>query len=85
MADANERVDVMTWHISDFALEDLEAALRLDAVSATTPQQPLFDFSDVVTSLQDRHPAVVAVAGNVVVGVAISRVDADRAWVLPLA
>jgi transitional endoplasmic reticulum ATPase len=84
VVDANERVDVMTWHVRDFAPEDLEAALRLDAVSATTPQQPLFDFSDVVSSLQDRHPAVVAVAGNVIVGVAISRVDADRAWVLRL-
>ena len=75
---------VMTWHIRDFAPEDLEAALRLDAVSATTDHQPLFDFSDVVSSLQERHPAVVAVAGNAVVGVAISRVDADRAWVLRL-
>jgi hypothetical protein len=27
---------VMTWHIGDFAPEDLEVALRLDAVSATT-------------------------------------------------
>jgi hypothetical protein len=56
---------VMTWHIADFAPADLEAALRLDAVSATTTHQPLFDFSDVVTSLRDRHTAVVAVAGNV--------------------
>ena len=74
----------MTWHVGDFAPEDVEAAIRLDAVSTMTAQQPLFDASDVATSLQGRHPAVVAVARNVVVGVAVSRVDADRAWVLRL-
>ncbi len=74
----------MAWHVRDFAPEDLEAALRLDAVSTMTSQQPLFDASDVVTSLQGRHPAVVAVARGAVVAVAVSRVDADRAWVLRL-
>src|SRR4051794_17434902 len=49
-----------------------------------TAQRPLFDVSDVVTSLQARHPAVVAVARGHVIGVAGSRVDADRAWVLRL-
>ena len=74
----------MTWHVRDFAPEDLEAAIRLDADSTMTTQKPLFDASDVVTSLQGRHPAVVAVARGAVVGVAVSRVDADRAWVLRL-
>jgi GNAT superfamily N-acetyltransferase len=74
----------MTWHVRDFAPEDLEAAIRLDTASTMTAQQPLFDVSDVVTSLQERHPAVVAISGGVVIGVAASRVDADRAWVLRL-
>lgn len=74
----------MNWHTRDFAPEDLDAAIRLDAVSAMTEQRPLFDASDVVTSLHHRHPAVVAVGQGEVVGVAISRVDADRAWVLRL-
>ncbi len=72
------------WHIRDFAPEDLEAAIRLDSASTMTEQRPLFDASDVVNSLQDRHPAVVAIARGELVGVAISRVDADRAWVLRL-
>jgi transitional endoplasmic reticulum ATPase len=74
----------MNWHVRDFHPEDLEAAIRLDAASTMTAQQPLFDASDVVTSLQERHPAVVAVVHGAVVGVAVSRVDADRAWVLRL-
>lgn len=74
----------MTWHIRDFAAEDLEAALRLESASATTAEPPLFDASEVVASLQARHPAVVAVAHGGVIGVAVSSVDNDRAWVLRL-
>lgn len=74
----------MTWHIRDFEPEDLEVAIRLDAESATTAEPPLFAAADVVTSLQSRHPAVVAVAQGQVIGVAVSRVDDERAWVLRL-
>jgi hypothetical protein len=52
----------MQWHVRDFAPEDLESAIRLDGLSTMTAQRPLFDLTDVVTSLQARHPAVVAVA-----------------------
>lgn len=85
VSDHREMHHHMTWHIRDFAPEDLEAAIRLDTVSSTTTKRPLFDASDVVTSLQARHPAVVAVGRGSVVGVAFSRVDAERAWVLRLA
>ena len=85
VSDHREMRHHMTWHIRDFAPEDLEAAIRLDTVSSTTTKRPLFDASDVVTSLQARHPAVVAVGRGSVVGVAFSRVDAERAWVLRLA
>jgi transitional endoplasmic reticulum ATPase len=36
--------------------------------------------SDMVTGLLGRHP--VAVAGDRVIGAAVSRVDEDRAWIL---
>jgi GNAT superfamily N-acetyltransferase len=74
----------MQWHIREFAPEDLEGAIRLDALSTMTDQHPLFDVAEMVTSLQARHPAVVAVAKGRVIGVAASRVDIDRAWVLRL-
>jgi transitional endoplasmic reticulum ATPase len=74
----------VTWHIRDFAAEDLAAALRLDDDSAMTDQRPLFDVSDVVTSLHARDPAVVAVVRGTVIGVAASRVNTDRAWVVRL-
>jgi GNAT superfamily N-acetyltransferase len=75
---------MVNYYVRDFAQHDLESAIRLDAVSGRTEQQPLFDSSDLVTSLQARHPAVVAVSEGRIVGVAVSRVDADRAWVVRL-
>ncbi|WAM19333.1 ATP-binding protein [Rhodococcus sp. JS3073] len=70
------------WRIRDFAPEDLEAVVRMDASSSTTDQPPVFAMSDVVGSLLNRHPAVVAVAGGRMVGSAVSRVDDDRAWIM---
>ncbi len=48
------------WTIRDFEPEDLEAVVRMDSSSTTTDQLPLFALSDVVGSLLNRHPAVVA-------------------------
>jgi GNAT superfamily N-acetyltransferase len=72
------------WHVRDFEPSDLEAAVQLDAASSATRQAPVFTLADVVGCLSE-HPAVVAVAGGQVIGTAIGRVDADRAWILRLA
>ncbi len=71
------------WHVRDLVQADLEALIRLDDESSTTRQPPVFTLADVVTAL-DGHPAVVAVADGQLIGAALSRVDADRAWVLRL-
>src|SRR5687768_15690201 len=78
-------VVVVNWHLRDFVAEDLEQAVRLDEVSSTTAESPLFALSDVVAALSERHPAVVAVSEGHLVGTAVSRVDGDRAWILRLA
>jgi transitional endoplasmic reticulum ATPase len=81
-----EEVYALTvWHVRDFAPEDLEQAVRLDEVSSTTSEMPVFALADVVAALSDRHPAVVAFAEGRLIGSAVSRVDGDRAWVLRLA
>ncbi len=72
------------WHVRDFEPYDLEAAVQLDTVSSATRQAPIFTLADVVGCLNE-HPAVVAVADGQVIGTAIGRVDADRAWILRLA
>ncbi|MEO9139370.1 MAG: bifunctional GNAT family N-acetyltransferase/ATP-binding protein [Jatrophihabitans sp.] len=72
------------WHLRDFQPADLEAVLRLDVASRTTDQAPVFNLADVVECLA-RCPAIVALAAGEVVGVAASRVDEDRAWVVRIA
>ncbi|MFJ3933407.1 MULTISPECIES: ATP-binding protein [unclassified Streptomyces] len=70
------------WLIRDYAQDDLEGLIRVDAESGTTGEPPLFPLSDAVAALQGGHPAVVAVADDVVVGAAVGRVEHDRAWIL---
>jgi GNAT superfamily N-acetyltransferase len=76
---------MQAWKVRDFVPEDLEALVRLDDLSTTTRQPPLFGLPDVVTALANRQPAVVAVAQGRVIGSAVSRVEGDRAWLLRLA
>jgi transitional endoplasmic reticulum ATPase len=73
-----------SWHLRDFESADLEAVVRLDAASRTTDQAPVFNLADVIECL-GRGPNVVAVAAGELVGVAVSRVDVDRAWVVRVA
>ncbi|WP_046494951.1 ATP-binding protein [Streptomyces odonnellii] len=70
------------WHVRDFAPDDLEAVVRLDAESATTDRAPVFGLSEVVAALQAHHPSVVALADDHLVGAAVGRIDGERAWVL---
>ncbi|WP_327327923.1 GNAT family N-acetyltransferase [Streptomyces sp. NBC_01210] len=72
------------WHVRDFAPDDLEAVVRLDAEATSPELPPVFRLSDVVAALQALHPTVVAVADGHLVGVAVSRLEGDRAWVLRL-
>jgi transitional endoplasmic reticulum ATPase len=72
------------WHVRDYQPGDLEAIVRLDAASKTTDQAPVFTLADVVECLP-RCPAVVAISAGELIGVAVSRVDKDRAWVVRIA
>lgn len=73
------------WQVRDFVPEDLDELVRLDDLSTTTKQPPLFALSDVVAALTSRQPAVVAVAQGRIIGSAVSRVEGDRAWLLRFA
>ncbi|MFJ1705290.1 ATP-binding protein [Kitasatospora sp. NPDC088346] len=70
------------WHVRDFAPEDLEAIVRLDAGNSDADGPAVFHLAEVVAALQARHPSVVAVAEGQLVGAAVARVEGDRAWVL---
>ncbi len=70
------------WHVRDFTPDDLEAVVRLDTESGSGDEPPVFRLSDVVAALQAGHPAVVAVADDLVVGASVARVEGDHAWVM---
>ncbi|MFZ5846243.1 MAG: AAA family ATPase, partial [Actinomycetota bacterium] len=72
------------WQVRDFVLEDLEELVRLDDLSTTTRQPPIFGLPDVVAALTARQPAVVAVARGRIVGSAVSRGEGEPAWLLRL-
>ncbi|MGW5276137.1 ATP-binding protein [Streptomyces sp. NPDC004044] len=70
------------WFVRDYSQDDLEAVILLDTESGTTGEPPVFQLSDTVAALQALHPAVVAMADDVMIGAAVSRVEGDRAWIL---
>ncbi|MEU3304544.1 bifunctional GNAT family N-acetyltransferase/ATP-binding protein [Streptomyces sp. NPDC006678] len=70
------------WLVRDYSQDDLEAVIRVDTESGTTGEPPVFQLSDAVAALQAAQPAVVAVADDVVVGAAVSRVEGEGAWIL---
>lgn len=72
------------WQIRDFVPEDLGRAIQLDLAAAPEGENPVFDLSEVVDAVRERHPAVVVVSGGEVVGWAVSHVDGPRAWILRL-
>ncbi|MET9470840.1 AAA family ATPase, partial [Streptomyces sp. NPDC002922] len=58
------------WFVRDYSQDDLEAVIILDTESGTTGEPPVFQLSDTVAALQALHPAVVAVADDVMIGAA---------------
>lgn len=74
----------MRWFIRDYHDDDLEAVVRLLDVTRAH-QGSVFGLAEVIASLRDDQPAVVAVLHDEIVGAVVSTVSGDRAWVARLA
>jgi MoxR-like ATPase/GNAT superfamily N-acetyltransferase len=75
--------DAMTpWRVRDFHADDLDAAVRLWDNPAASSEAPAFSLSDLIAAVRSHEPAVVAVAGEELVGVAVATVSGDRAWIM---
>jgi len=70
------------WRVREFHVDDLDAAIRLWDNEAASSDASAFSLSDLVAAVRSHEPAVVAVAGERLVGVAVSTVGGDRAWVM---
>src|SRR3984957_16646367 len=70
------------WRVRDFHADDLEAPVRLWDNPAASSEAPAFSLSDLSAAVRSHEPAVVAVVGEELVGVAVAAVGGDRAWVM---
>ena len=70
------------WRVRDFHADDLDAAVRLWDNPAASGEAPAFSLSDLIAAVRSHEPAVVAVVGEELVGVAVAMVGGDRAWVM---
>jgi len=70
------------WRIRDFHADDLDAAVRLWDNPASSGEAPGFGLSDLIAAVRSHEPAVVAVAGEELVGTAVATVGGVRAWVM---
>src|SRR5580698_2875668 len=70
------------WRIRDFHDDDLDAAIRLWDDPAAGSKAPVFGVSDLVTAVRGGAPAVVAVAGDELVGSVVATISGARATVM---
>jgi SpoVK/Ycf46/Vps4 family AAA+-type ATPase len=70
------------WRVRDFHADDLDAAVRLWDDPAASSEAPAFGLSDLIAAVRSHEPAVAAVVGDDLVGVAVATVAGDRAWVM---
>jgi transitional endoplasmic reticulum ATPase len=73
------------WRVRDFHDDDVDQVVRIWDESRLTDMQPVYGLAEVLAAAREGALAVVAVHRDSVVGAAVARVAADRAWVLLLA
>jgi transitional endoplasmic reticulum ATPase len=74
-----------TPRVRDFHEDDLDHVVRVWEESRSPERRAVYGLAEVLGALRDEGAAVVATAGEVVVGAAAARVAGDRAWVVLLA
>ncbi|MFF0033816.1 GNAT family N-acetyltransferase [Streptomyces avermitilis] len=71
-----------TWRLRDFHDDDLDRAVQIwDQDGQTDDSPPVFPISEVMAVARTGGPAVVAVVGEDLVGMAVAQVQGDRAWI----
>ncbi len=74
------------WHLRDFHDDDLDQAIQLwDQGRQDDLSLPVFPVSEVVAAARGGQPAVVALVGDELVGMAVARAEGDRGWIMIVA
>ncbi|NBM18722.1 ATP-binding protein [Streptomyces sp. GC420] len=71
-----------TWRLRDFHDDDLDRAIQIwDQDRQADDSPPVFPVSEVMAAARSGGPAVVAVVGEDMVGMAVAQAHGDRAWI----
>jgi GNAT superfamily N-acetyltransferase len=78
--------DMPPWRLRDFHEDDLDQAICVwDQSRRPDESHPVFPVSEVVAAAKAGQPAVVAVVGRQLVGMAVAQQHGERAWILMVA
>jgi transitional endoplasmic reticulum ATPase len=70
------------WRLRDFHDDDLDQAICVwDQSRHPGEPPPVFAISEVVSTARSGQPAVVAVVGDELVGIAVAQFQGERAWI----
>ncbi|GAA1882482.1 ATP-binding protein [Asanoa iriomotensis] len=70
------------WRVRDFHGADLDAAIAIwEQGRPPGAPAPVFGIAEAVSTVRAGQPAVVAVNADEIIGVAVARVDGERAWI----
>ncbi|MGW3627048.1 ATP-binding protein [Streptomyces sp. NPDC000880] len=71
-----------TWRLRDFRDDDLDRAIQIwDQDRQADDSPPVFPVSEVMAAARTGGPAVVALVGDDLVGMAVAQAQGERAWI----
>jgi transitional endoplasmic reticulum ATPase len=74
------------WRLRDFHEDDLDQAISVwDQSRRPDEPHPVFPVSEVVSAAKSGQPAVVAVVGDQLVGMAVAQQHGERGWISMIA
>ncbi|MEV6386931.1 ATP-binding protein [Nocardia xishanensis] len=74
------------WRLREFRDDDLDQAIQVwEQSRMASAGEPVFALAEVLASARAGQPAVVAEVGEEMVGMAVARIQGERAWVLLVA
>ena len=74
------------WRLRDYHDQDLDQAISVwDQSRGPGSAEPVFSVAEVMAAARAGQPAVVAEAGDEVIGMAVAQTQGERAWILLVA
>ncbi|GAA0912954.1 ATP-binding protein [Streptomyces thermoalcalitolerans] len=73
------------WHLRDYHDDDLDQAVQIWDQSRLIGEDPVFPVSEVMAAARAGQPAVVAMVGDELVGMAVAQAHGKRGWILLIA